>query len=115
MPLAIAAIVVLSVVNYFGVKPGSRVLNVLVVLKVGALAIIIIAGALAPVVGRLVVGGARTSAAPTPALLAFGAALVPILFAYGGWQNANYIAEEIDNPRRNLPLSLLAGTLDRRR
>ena len=41
----------------------------------------------------------------------FGAALVPILFAYGGWQNANYIAEEIDNPRRNLPLSLLAGTL----
>ena len=51
------------------------------------------------------------AAAPTSALLAFGAALVPILFAYGGWQNANYIAEEIDNPRRNLPLSLLVGTL----
>src|SRR6478672_7490424 len=44
VPLAIAAIVVLSIVNYLGVKPGSRVLNVLVVLKVAALAILIGAG-----------------------------------------------------------------------
>jgi APA family basic amino acid/polyamine antiporter len=43
--------------------------------------------------------------------VSFGAALIPILFAYGGWQNANYVAEEIENPRRNLPLSLLTGTL----
>ena len=57
------------------------------------------------------VRSARRIAAPVSALVAFGAALVPILFAYGGWQNANYIAEEIDNPRRNLPLSLLVGTL----
>ena len=63
------------------------------------------------IVGRLVVRSARRVPAPTSALVAFGAALVPILFAYGGWQNANYIAEEIDNPRRNLPLSLLVGTL----
>jgi APA family basic amino acid/polyamine antiporter len=110
VPLAVAAIVALSIVNYLGVKPGSRVLNVLVVLKVAALAILIGAGALAPAssgwwsAAREVPGGAST-------IVAFGAALVPILFAYGGWQNANYIAEEIDNPRRNLPLSLLAGTI----
>ncbi len=110
VPLAIAAIIGLSVVNYFGVKPGSRVLNVLVVLKVGALAVIIIAGALAPSSTGWW-SEARASSASGSTLLAFGAALVPILFAYGGWQNANYIAEEIDNPRRNLPLSLLVGTL----
>jgi APA family basic amino acid/polyamine antiporter len=43
-------------------------------------------------------------------LLAFGTAMVPILFAYGGWQNANYVAEEIERPERTLPVSLLAGT-----
>ena len=100
----------LSLVNYFGVKPGSRVLNVLVVLKVAALAVLIAAGAFAPPsVGWL---SAHEAAAPGGAgtVVAFGAAMVPILFAYGGWQNANYIAEEIDNPEQNLPLSLLIGT-----
>ena len=110
VPLAIAAIVVLSIINYLGVKPGSRVLNVFVVLKVAALAILILAGALAPGVEGWW-SASRPPDGDSPALaVAFGAALIPILFAYGGWQNANYIAEEIDNPRRNLPRSLLAGT-----
>jgi APA family basic amino acid/polyamine antiporter len=106
VPLAIAAIVVLSIINYLGVKPGSRVLNVLVVLKVLALAILILAGALAPGTA----GWWSASREAAPVALAFGAALIPILFAYGGWQNANYVAEEIQNPQRNLPVSLLAGT-----
>jgi APA family basic amino acid/polyamine antiporter len=110
VPLAIAAIAVLSVVNYLGVKPGSRVLNILVVLKVVALAVL---------VGAALFAGSHPSwwletravrAAPGATIVAFGAAMVPILFTYGGWQNANYIGEEIDNPRRNLPLALLAGT-----
>jgi basic amino acid/polyamine antiporter, APA family len=109
IPLAVAAIVVLSIVNYLGVKPGSRLLNVLVVLKVGALAVLIAAGAFAPAYEGWL-STARPTAGSMNTLFAFGAALVPILFAYGGWQNANYVAEEIDNPRRNLPLSLLLGT-----
>jgi APA family basic amino acid/polyamine antiporter len=111
VPLAIGAVVLLSIINFLGVKPGSRVLNVFVVLKVGALVLLIAAGALGPaapgwwtVARDTTVGGAATATA-------FGAALIPILFAYGGWQNANYVAEEIDNPRRNLPLSLLVGTV----
>lgn len=110
VPVAVAAIAVLSVINVLGVKPGSRLLNVLVVLKVAALAILIAAGALAPASpGWLTAVRESGGAGSTP--IAFGAALVPILFAYGGWQNANYIAEEIENPRRNLPVSLLAGTV----
>ena len=41
--------------------------------------------------------------------LAFGAALIPILFAYGGWQNANYVAEEMKDPERHLPRSLISA------
>ena len=113
VPLAIGAIVVLSLINYVGVKPGSRLLNVLVVLKVAALGVLIAAGALAPSFeGWLSASRAASPTAdPLTVSVAFGAALVPILFAYGGWQNANYVAEEIENPRRNLPISLLAGTV----
>jgi len=109
-PLAIAALVLLSIVNYLGVKPGSRVLNVLVVLKVAALAVLIGFGAFAPAHAGWWTAARVTAAPPLSTAVAFGAALVPILFAYGGWQNANYVAEEIENPRRNLPLSLIAGT-----
>jgi basic amino acid/polyamine antiporter, APA family len=111
VPLAIAALVVLSTVNYLGVKPGSRVLNVLVVLKVAALATLIVFGGFAAGHAGWWTD-ARTSARDgAQTLAAFGFALVPILFAYGGWQNANYVAEEIEDPRRNLPVSIVAGTL----
>jgi APA family basic amino acid/polyamine antiporter len=106
--IAIGAIVCLSIINYLGVVPGSRLLNVFVVLKVAALAVLIAAG--------LWASGATDvslqAAAPTAegSLVAFGAALIPIVFAYGGWQNANYVAEEIKDPKRVLPLSLLVGT-----
>ena len=101
----------LSIVNYLGVKPGSRVLNVLVVLKVAALAVLIGVRRGCASAPRLVDRRARDHGPPMATAVAFGAALMPILFAYGGWQNANYVAEEIENPRRNLPLSLLAGTI----
>ena len=109
-PLAIAALVLLSVVNYVGVKPGSRVLNVLVVLKVAALGALIVFGAFGPAHPGWW-STARPSAGSSSTIVAFGAALVPILFAYGGWQNANYVAEEIENPRRTLALSIIAGTI----
>jgi len=112
VPLAVAAIAVLSVVNYLGVKPGSRVLNVLVVLKVAALAILIGAGFFAAAhPGWWSETRAAAAPAVTSTLVAFGAAMVPILFTYGGWQSANYVGEEIANPKKNLPLALVAGTI----
>ena len=108
VPLAIGAIVLLSAINYLGVKPGSVTQNVLTLLKLGALAVLIIAG--------LALGHSPTTA-PLPPLpggsmvLAVGAALVPVLFAFGGWQQTNFVAEELIEPERNLPRALLGGVI----
>jgi APA family basic amino acid/polyamine antiporter len=85
------------------------VLNVFVVLKVAALAALILLAWWTPATPGWLSGG-RVDGTPT-GVLAFGAALIPILFAYGGWQTANYLAEEMRDPRRHLPSSLIAGTV----
>jgi basic amino acid/polyamine antiporter, APA family len=117
--LTTLAIVVVAAINYVGVKPGSRVLNTFVVLKLVPLALLIGAGLLLPAPGvepaaaALVQPGpdALTGTGQPPMLLfAFGAALIPVMFSYGGWQNANYVAEEMKDPVRDLPVGLLAGT-----
>jgi basic amino acid/polyamine antiporter, APA family len=110
-PLAIAALLILSVVNVLGVKPGSRVLNVLVILKIAALGALIVFGLFAPATPGWFTVGKSSTTVDGSAAVAFGAALVPILFAYGGWQNANYVAEEVEDPSRQLPISIIAGTM----
>src|SRR5205807_5864958 len=54
-----------------------------------------------------------TSSAPTiwNSLTAFGAALIPVQFAYGGWQTSCFVAGEVREPRKNLPRGLLFGVL----
>jgi len=103
VPLAIGAILFVSGVNYLGVRPGALLQNGFTLLKLAALAALVVIG----------LGAAAPSAPPTamPAAGAgaFGAALVPILFTYGGWQQTNFIAEEIIAPERNLPRALLLG------
>ncbi len=107
-PLAAGAIVLLTLVNYAGVKPGAFTQNAFTLLKLGALAALIVAG--------FALAGGGTGAGPIRAdgrnvPLAFAAALVPVLFAYGGWQQANFIAEEIVDPARTLPRALVLGVL----
>lgn len=107
-PIAVLAIVLVSAINYVGVRPGSRVLNVFVALKVLALLALIGAGLMLP---EPAPGAAAAAPAASVTVMAFGAALVPIMFSYGGWQNANYVAEEMRDPVRQLPRALVIGTL----
>src|SRR5207247_469118 len=102
IPLAVAAIVLLSGINYIGVRPAAITTNIFTVLKLAALAALIGAGLLLAV-------PAPSAHAPSPHFGAFGSALVPILFTYGGWQQTNFIAEEFIEPERNLPRALVLG------
>lgn len=112
VPLAAGAIVLLTIVNMLGVRPGAQTQNVFTVLKLAAL------GAL--VVGGLTMSGGAPAAEATLAASpqsvaqlvgAMGTALVPVLFSYGGWQQTNFVAEEIVEPERNLPRALVVGVL----
>ncbi len=113
IPIAVAAIVLLAGINFIGVTPGAITVNVLTVLKLGALAAVIVAAlALALPAGSAPHGPVLGSEAlPHRWPLALGAALVPILFTYGGWQQTNFIAEEIVDPERTLPRALVAGVV----
>jgi basic amino acid/polyamine antiporter, APA family len=112
LPLAIGAIVLLSGINYLGVRSGALTQNVFTVLKLVALAALIGAG--------LVVAGPAEAGTPpvagvtrsgAGAIAGFGAALVPVLFTYGGWQQTNFIAEEIIDAERTLPRALVLGVV----
>ncbi|HEU5251529.1 MAG TPA: amino acid permease, partial [Thermoanaerobaculia bacterium] len=100
------AIALVAAVNIVGVKPGSRLLNILVILKMAALAALIVGGIFLP---RGPSPAVTAAPPPSGGFPAFGSALVPILFAYGGWQSVNLVAEETREPRRTLPLALVAG------
>ena len=104
--IAVIALAALTIINCYGVRAGASVQNTFMVLKIVAIAALI-------TIGWIAVG--RASASPPPAAAAtgsptgFAAAMVPVLFAYGGWQTATFVSEEMRDPQRDLPRALLWG------
>jgi APA family basic amino acid/polyamine antiporter len=110
LPVAVGAIALLSGINYLGVKPGAVTQNIFTLLKLAALGALIVTGL--AVSGPSLPPAAAVPARATgwwPMVSDLGAALVPVLFTYGGWQQTNFIAEEIIEPERNLPRALVLG------
>jgi basic amino acid/polyamine antiporter, APA family len=107
--IAIGIVWLLAIIHVRGVGPGRVVSNVLTILKVVALLGFIAVG--------LVMSGA-SAAPPAPASASAGAvtvtgwflSLIVVMFVYSGWNAAAYMAEEVRNPGRNLPLALALGT-----
>lgn len=101
---AIAAVAALSALNALGIVAGKLTQNVLTATKVIGLAAIVIAGlwaGSAPAPAGVVGGNAQASD--------LGLALVFVLYAYGGWTHAAYVAAEVRDQRRNLPHALVLG------
>jgi len=112
VPVAVAILLGLSAFHALGIKPGAMVINVVTFGKTVAI-VALIAGAFLLTRSS---GIALRPLAP-PGLGGFGlmsaffAGLVPAMFAYGGWQNLNYVSEEVRDPLRNLPRAILIGVL----
>jgi basic amino acid/polyamine antiporter, APA family len=109
--VAIITLFVLTLINCMGVRAGGTVQSLLMVIKIFAIALLVAAGA-------FLVRGVHIPWKPFldqpwsgGLLSAFGAALVPVFFAYGGWQTASFVAGEMKEPRRNLPRALMLGVL----
>ncbi len=108
---AVVVIQLLTLVNWLGVREGKLVQNVLTVTKIAALAGFAVLGLARgggqPVVWNWSAGGL----AWTELLLAAGAGLVAVSWAFDGWNNVNFAAGEIRQPQRLLPRALLTGAL----
>jgi len=106
--LAMAVIVVLAVLNYFGVKVGGDVQVAVTLVKVGLIIAIIAVGLGS---GHGTVANYHTSIPSPGGIAGFFAALVAALWAYDGWNNVSMVASEVHHPQRNLPRALILGTL----
>ena len=106
----LAAIVLLSLtaINCLGARAGSNIQNLLMLLRIGAIAALVVLG--------MALGGSSLKSEPLLGqpvsfglLKSIGAAMVPIAFAYGGWQTATFVAGEMRDARRDLSRGLLMG------
>jgi amino acid transporter len=112
VPVALALIAVLTIVNAMGVRAGGGVQNVLTAIKIATLVAIVGVGA-AYLAGwrsaHPVEGIVSAPIAEGPWWLLLGTALIPVLWTYGGWDESPFVAEEVIAPQRNLPRSILGG------
>lgn len=108
-----SAIGALTVINCLGVRASSTTQNVFMVLKI--LAILALVGCGLVLAGRWAPAAADAPATSAPGgwegLTAFAAALVPVLFSYGGSHTATFVGGEVREPRRTLPRGLVLGVL----
>jgi len=107
--IAVITLGVLTAINCFGVRAGSNVQTGLMLTKILAIAMLIgvgwIAVAPAPELSRAAESEGSGGA------VGLATAMVPVLFAYGGWQTASFVSGEMRNPRRDLPRGLLIGVI----
>jgi APA family basic amino acid/polyamine antiporter len=102
------ALAVLTAVNYVGVKQGAVFQNVVTLLKMGSIVVLAVAGLVASARAR------PDYFAPLPQgglAAALGVGMIAVFWSYDGWYGVTNVAGEMQDPGRDLPRSLLAGTL----
>jgi len=107
--VAAAALAALTAINCLGVRAGSNVQSALMVLKIVAILGIVLCGLL--IAGAFSGPAVQRPAQELGTIGAIGAALTPVMFAYGGWQTSSFVAGEMRDPRRDLAKGVLFGVI----
>lgn len=107
--VAIAALALLTIVNCLGVRVGSRVQSILTLSAIAAIAVLVVCSFTHAPLRQPILD--RATPAPITLIFAFGAALTPVIFAYGGWQTSGFLAGEVRDAPQVLPRALILGVL----
>jgi len=108
---ALSLIVVLSLINYLGIVFGKWVQNIFTVLKIGSILLFALAGLFISTGNHLDLSLNPTDMSIGSILTGMGIALVAVNWTVGGWEYVTFAAGEIKNPKKNLPLALIIGTI----
>jgi APA family basic amino acid/polyamine antiporter len=108
-PLAVFWLVLMTGVNYLGVRLGGAVQVFLTSIKVVSVVIVIGVAFFSATPGAHAPGPIWPTAFNGGLLTAFLAALAAALWAYDGWEDLNLVGSEVENPERNFPRALLGG------
>ncbi len=108
--VAVGVILLLTALNYLGVRVGSGIQNVLTVIKIATLTGF---GVLGLIYGKgLELGlGSGGAVSEHSVVAGFGLALIAVFWAFDGWNNVTFVSGEIKNPGRTLPLALILGAI----
>ena len=107
--VAMGAIVVITVINIVRVKAAELFASTFTSLKLLGIAGLVVIGLVWGDAGVMLENRPADSLSITP--VAFGLALIGVLWSYGGWQHASYVAGETINPRRTVPRAMILGAL----
>ena len=108
-PLAVFWLLLMTGINYLGVRLGGGVQVLLTAIKVISVALIIGVALFLPGTGTHTPDPVWPNSADTGLLTAFLAALAAALWAYDGWEDLNLVGSEVKNPHRNFPRALVGG------
>ena len=109
-PVGAGAILLLTFVNWLGVKEGAGTQSLFTTLKVIGIGALCVAAFTLPTTHAATQVALATHAPETSFLQALALAMISILFAYDGWTDSTYVAGEVTKPRRTLPIAIVWGT-----
>ena len=109
--IAAASILFLSAINYIGIKSGIVVQNIFTFLRIAAVAVFIVLGLTIGSKAGVVSFEGLMTGDMSFSIKFFGLALIAVLWTYDGWYSINCAAGEIKNPGKNIPRSLILGTV----